>query len=254
MDSSMEAAASPADYQRPFALVIGCTMAIIGATIAFGVLLLTQPTAIQRLRPGMSYGIGAVLVVQMMAAGTVLRVVWMLRVDDSTRQHARAAGCVEQPDALSATEAAQQPVKAEQLSKLAGALSIPLIPVTERVAIVPLVGAFDRERVQHIRQNLLHGIEQQRARAVLVDLTGVTEITPQAIEPFTQVIAAIEMMGCRVVLTGINAHIARTLIECEVHLPAQAHRDLMAGLKYALDVTTQTIAPAPDQAHVHVSL
>ena len=108
--------------------------------------------------------------------------------------------------------------------------------------------------MQHIRQNLLHGIERQRARAALIDLTGVAEITPQAIEPFMQVIAAIEMMGCRVVLTGINAHIARTLIEREVHLPVQAHRDLMAGLKYALDVTTQVTTPAPDQTHVHASL
>ena len=254
MDSTVEATASPADYQRPLALAIACALVIIGAAIAFGVLLLTQPTAIQRSIPGVSYGIGAVLVVQMVAAGTALRVVWMLRSDDSARRQLQAADCVEQPDLLSAAEPEQHTVKEEHLSRLVETLSAPLIPVTERVAIVPLVGTVDRERVQHIRQNLLHGIEQQRARAVLIDLTGVAEITPQAIEPFTQVIAAMEMMGCRVVLTGINAHIARTLIEHEVHLPVQAHRDLMAGLKYALDVTTQTTKPAPDQAHVHVSL
>jgi rsbT co-antagonist protein RsbR len=140
-----------------------------------------------------------------------------------------------------AGEQADHAVAAQAETKgQAETLTAPMIPVSDHVVVVPLIGTVDQERLPEIRKSLLQGIEEQRARVALIDLTGVAEIAADALEPLAQVIGAVELMGCRVVLTGMSAQIARMLLDQGVDLPAQAHRDVKAGLAYATGLVART--------------
>src|SRR5699024_135199 len=52
-------------------------------------------------------------------------------------------------------------------------LSASLIPVFDKISVMPLVGTIDTERAKLIMENLLEGVVEQRAEVVLLDITGV---------------------------------------------------------------------------------
>jgi anti-anti-sigma regulatory factor len=113
-------------------------------------------------------------------------------------------------------------------------LTAPVIPVSEGLVVVPLAGYFDTERAAHIRPNLLSGIAEQRARIVVIDLTGITKATEPLADHLTRAARSAALMGCQIVLTGAGPDVAWSLTEMGTELAAlAAHRDLEEGLAYA---------------------
>src|SRR5690606_14517316 len=55
-------------------------------------------------------------------------------------------------------------------------LSTPLIPISDDILVMPLIGRIDAARAQQITETLLHGIERTRARVAILDITGVADI------------------------------------------------------------------------------
>jgi anti-anti-sigma regulatory factor len=113
-------------------------------------------------------------------------------------------------------------------------LTAPVIPVSEGLVVVPLAGYFDEERAAHIRPNLLSGIAEQRARIVVIDLTGVTEATESLVDHLTRAARSAALMGCQIILTGAGPDVAWSLTRLGTGLESlAAHRDLEEGLAYA---------------------
>jgi anti-anti-sigma regulatory factor len=135
-------------------------------------------------------------------------------------------------DSVSDLEAANEQ-RQRLLETLAGSTAS-VIPVAKGVAIVPLSGYFDGERASHIRSNLLAGIVRERARIVVIDLTGIVEVTEVLVEQLTLAARSAALMGCEVVLTGIGADLAWTLVQADSDLEAlTTYRDLEDGLAFA---------------------
>lgn len=107
-------------------------------------------------------------------------------------------------------------------------LSTPLIPITDEVVIMPLIGAIDSGRAQLVMETLLDGVAQQQARLVILDITGVPVVDSQAAQ-------AVKLLGARVMLTGIQPQIAQTLVHLGVDLSGiQTQSSLQAGIAAAL--------------------
>jgi anti-anti-sigma regulatory factor len=147
------------------------------------------------------------------------------------------------------SELSRRIAEQKRLNDLLDTFSTPVTSITQGVIAIPLVGIVDRKRIAHIRASLLHGIEQHRAKAAIIDLTGMAEIAPETLQQFTQVISAAELMGCRVVVTGIHAQTARDLLIRKLDLNAKTCRDLHAGIVYATElVTGKQDSETPDQS------
>ncbi|MBN1580724.1 MAG: STAS domain-containing protein [Anaerolineae bacterium] len=127
---------------------------------------------------------------------------------------------------------AQQSASAQLAAQL-DILSAPVIPIRQGVVVVPLVGALDAPQVQRIGEVLLHSIEQHRAQVSIIDLTGITGLSTETVPPLARMLSAIELMGCRTVLTGLSTDIVRELLEQKLDLHTQARRNLEAGIAYA---------------------
>ena len=118
------------------------------------------------------------------------------------------------------------------------ALATPLIPFRKDILIVPMVGVIDRSRMQQMRESLVEGVHQQGARVVLIDLTGVPEIDPEASAGLSEVVTAVGLLGARVVLTGLRPEIAEQWVSQEVQLPkAASERSLERGIARAIEIT-----------------
>lgn len=114
-------------------------------------------------------------------------------------------------------------------------LSSPIMPIANGVLAMPLVGAIDNGRAERIMQTLLEGIGAQMAHTVILDITGVRTLDATAASALVSSARAAGLVGARVVLTGIQPHVARTLIELGVDLAGIITRGtLQSGIAYAL--------------------
>ena len=92
------------------------------------------------------------------------------------------------------------------------AVSTPLIPINDRVLVMPLIGNLDTERAARILETLLDGVTRRSATAVILDVTGVNVIDTQVADALMRAARALGLVGARVVLTGIRPEVAQTLV------------------------------------------
>jgi anti-anti-sigma regulatory factor len=156
--------------------------------------------------------------------------------DSDTIFNALAAGLNMLTDELVAGQAAQLRLQAELINTQQAAireLSTPLIPITDEVLVMPLIGTIDSRRAQDVLERLLAGIVEHRAQAVIVDITGVSVVDTQVANALIRAAQAIGLLGAQVVLTGIRPEVAQTLVGLGVdlrHIVTQS--TLQAGIAY----------------------
>lgn len=114
-------------------------------------------------------------------------------------------------------------------------VSTPLIPITDAVVIMPLVGAIDSLRAQQILENLLEGIAQHQADTAILDITGVQVVDTQVANALIRAARAARLLGAQVILTGIKPQIAQTLVQLGADLNGiVTHSNLKSGIAFAL--------------------
>lgn len=115
-------------------------------------------------------------------------------------------------------------------------LSSPLIPITDEVVIMPLIGTIDSQRSQQIVETLLEGIAHYRAELAIIDITGVLVVDTQIAQALIQAARAVNLLGAQVMLTGIQPRIAQTFIHLGIDLTGiQTRGSLQSGVSAALN-------------------
>jgi anti-anti-sigma regulatory factor/HAMP domain-containing protein len=114
---------------------------------------------------------------------------------------------------LEQTSASQQ-----ELVRVLREISAPVIPVIDGVLAMPLVGHIDEQRAQTMITDLLERIERDRARTVLLDITGVPMIDTHVAGSLLQMVAASRLLGAEVVLVGVAPEVAQTLVALGIEL------------------------------------
>jgi rsbT co-antagonist protein RsbR len=114
----------------------------------------------------------------------------------------------------------QVELQAERLLEL----STPLIPVSDKIMVMPLIGTIDQMRSDHIMVALLRGVSAAKAEVVIIDVTGVPELDATSADALILTAGAAQLLGTRVVLTGIRPEVAQTLISLGLDLGKIATR------------------------------
>lgn len=114
-------------------------------------------------------------------------------------------------------------------------LSTPLIPITDDVVVMPLIGAMDTQRTQRILNTLLEGVANTHARVAILDITGVAVVDTQIASVLVRAAQAVNLLGTQVVLTGIRPEVAQTMVGLGVDLKSIVTRGtLQSGIAYAV--------------------
>jgi len=112
--------------------------------------------------------------------------------------------------------------------------STPITEIWDGVLTLPIIGSLDSSRTMVVMEKLLSRIESDRARMVVIDVTGVMAIDTQVSHHLIQMIRAIGLMGADAILTGIRPEIARALTSLNIDLGGVTTRSkLSEGLKEA---------------------
>lgn len=103
-----------------------------------------------------------------------------------------------------------------RLESVISELAVPVVPLLDGVIVLPLVGNIDTRRAQQVIESLLTGIAEQQADVAIIDITGVPLVDTQVASYLGQAIRAAALLGARVVLSGIGARIAQTLVALDI--------------------------------------
>ena len=114
-------------------------------------------------------------------------------------------------------------------------LSTPIIPVMERIIIMPLIGSIDTLRARDITRALLAGIREHRAKVVILDITGVSVVDSGVASHLNKTIQAARLKGTRTIVTGISDAVAETIVDLGIDWSGiETLPDLQTGLMVAL--------------------
>ena len=130
-------------------------------------------------------------------------------------------------------------------------LSTPVLQVRERLLILPIIGVIDPQRARQLTEQLLRGIRTNRARVVVIDITGVAAMDSNVANHLVLTVEASRLLGATVIVTGLSPEIAQTLVNIGVDLGKMNTRgDLQGGIEEAERVLGYKVVPVPDSKPV----
>lgn len=114
-------------------------------------------------------------------------------------------------------------------------LSTPLIPIADTVVLMPLIGSVDTARAQHLMEILLDGVHTHKAHIAIVDVTGVPVMDTQVAGLLIRAATSVQLLGARVIITGIRPELAQTLVTLGVDFRSiSTQSSLQQGISYAI--------------------
>jgi rsbT co-antagonist protein RsbR len=121
-------------------------------------------------------------------------------------------------------------------------LETPVIQVWDGVLALPLVGSVDTRRAQLMNERLLQRIVETDSEIVMLDISGVPVVDTAVSRHLLETVSAARLLGAEVIIVGISAHTAMTLVQLGENLSGVTTRTTMAkGLELALGQLGYTV-------------
>lgn len=97
-------------------------------------------------------------------------------------------------------------------------MSMPIIEVSQGVLAMPVIGVLDSVRAAQATEALLDAVVRTGASHVVVDLTGAEGIEASTADALVKVVLALELVGARVLVSGIQPDVAGLMVSIGVDL------------------------------------
>jgi rsbT co-antagonist protein RsbR len=113
-------------------------------------------------------------------------------------------------------------------------LSTPVLQIRDRLLLIPIIGVIDSQRAQLVTESLLRSIRANRAKVVVMDVTGVATIDSKVANHLLQTVTAARLMGASVIVTGMSSEVAQSLATLGIDLAKlDTVGDLQGGIEQA---------------------
>jgi predicted ATPase/anti-anti-sigma regulatory factor len=114
-------------------------------------------------------------------------------------------------------------------------LSTPLLPITDEIVVMPLIGTIDTRRAAQVLDTALSGVASSGASMLILDITGVKGVDERVARALIEAARSIGLLGAEVVITGVRAQVARTLMDLDVDMRGLSTKaTLKGGIAYAI--------------------
>jgi rsbT co-antagonist protein RsbR len=133
-------------------------------------------------------------------------------------------------------------------------LSTPVLQVRERLLILPIIGLIDPQRARQLTEQLLRAIRTNRAKVVVIDITGVAAMDSHVANHLVLTVEASRLLGATVIVTGLSPEISQTLVHIGVDLSKMnTVGDLQGGIEEAERLLGYRVASTRNVAAVQPS-
>jgi len=133
-------------------------------------------------------------------------------------------------------------------------LSTPVLQVRERLLILPMIGVIDPQRARQLTEQLLQGIRTNRAKVIVIDITGVAAMDSNVANHLVLTVEASRLLGATVIVTGLSPEIANTLVNIGVDLgKMKTVGDLQGGIEEAERLLGYKVVPLSNVTRSNVT-
>lgn len=116
--------------------------------------------------------------------------------------------------------------------------STPVVQIWEGITLATVVGTLDTGRAQQLTEELLTQITDHQSTVALLDITGVPNVDTATAQHLIDTVKAVSLLGCEVIITGINPNIAQTLVQLGITMDEiRTKSSLSKGLQLGLSLT-----------------
>ncbi|NKE05816.1 STAS domain-containing protein [Mesobacillus selenatarsenatis] len=95
-------------------------------------------------------------------------------------------------------------------------LSIPVIKISDKIGVLPIIGDIDTQRAQELMNKALLKGSELSLEHIIIDLSGVPIIDTMVADRLIKVVRALSLLGIKVTLSGIRPEIAQTMVNLGV--------------------------------------
>jgi rsbT co-antagonist protein RsbR len=143
-----------------------------------------------------------------------------IRANLETQVGERTASLQQALGALEARSAEQERLLAEteQQRTAIRALSLPILTISQTTLAIPLIGTFDTHRLIALQEQTLQAIERTRAKALVLDITGIPTVDHEVAHCILGVAQSVRLMGASIVLAGIRPEVAQAIVSLGMDL------------------------------------
>ncbi|KLV28660.1 anti-sigma-factor antagonist [Priestia megaterium] len=118
-------------------------------------------------------------------------------------------------------------------------LSVPVVPITKGIAILPLIGEVDTERATLLLEETLKKANELKLSHLLFDLSGVMIVDTMVAHQIFKIVDALGLLGVKTILIGIRPEVAQTMIQLgidfsKITIKANLEKALL-GLNLTID-------------------
>lgn len=106
-------------------------------------------------------------------------------------------------------------------------LSVPLVPVTEGIAILPVIGNITDTRLKQMTEKVLSKGQELAFDYIVIDLSGVGTVDEMTIHSFSQLTDMLKLLGVTPLITGMQP---------EIVVQASNHQSLFRDIKTTLNL------------------
>ncbi|RFU70681.1 STAS domain-containing protein [Peribacillus saganii] len=98
------------------------------------------------------------------------------------------------------------------------ALSAPIVPIQDGIAVLPLIGAIDTERAEFLMENAIPKVIQLNIQCLIIDFSGLATIDTSVANHLFNIHSALRLLGIKAIITGIRAELAKAVVSSGIDL------------------------------------
>lgn len=97
-------------------------------------------------------------------------------------------------------------------------LSVPMVPLSKGIAVMPIVGQIDTHRAQLIMETALEESANLQLNYLILDISGVLIVDTMVANNIIEIVKALQLIGAKAMITGIRPEIAQTMVNLGIEL------------------------------------
>ncbi|MBH0169124.1 STAS domain-containing protein [Fictibacillus sp. 18YEL24] len=121
--------------------------------------------------------------------------------------------------------------RTRELTDLIREISSPIIPVTDHIVVIPLIGKYNELRSNDMLEHTLTSLPQHRAKFVILDLTGIKSIDTEMVGMLNKLVSSARLFGMETLLVGISPELS---MEITKHQYSLGESTYFRNLKHAI--------------------
>ncbi|WP_270180875.1 PAS domain S-box protein [Alkalihalobacillus sp. CinArs1] len=110
-------------------------------------------------------------------------------------------------------------------------IGMPIVPVFDGIAVLPLIGAIDEERIAHVLDHIPSKVHQKKLDHLIIDVSGVYTINERVAEFLFKMNDVIELLGVSITYTGFRPELVYKAVDTGLEI---GNLKTVASVQHAL--------------------